>query len=156
MIVNRPLCSLFARYPRGTPVYVQHKKWGYRKQKVKSKVSEWLVSHRRSAYVIFFSTLPFQWHVRFLVTDGVSGGRFVPIVSPATLLLSSRGRVTLSLSRITPRAAPGYAAPEYQHQQQGTTTTTYTDTDIEKARVVHMCIFILNVRLQVLTRILFI
>ncbi|GLV43630.1 yurt [Carabus blaptoides fortunei] len=69
------------------------------------------------------------------LSDGVSGGRFVPVVTPATLLLSSRGRVTLSLSRITPRTAPGYVAPEYQPQQQESTTAIYTDTDIEKMLV---------------------
>lgn len=68
-----------------------------------------------------------------LSADGVSGGRFVPAVGPTALLLSSRGRVTLALSRptspaIPPPAAANYTAPEYHPQR----AHKYTDADVEK------------------------
>ncbi|KAF5300403.1 hypothetical protein FQA39_LY02202 [Lamprigera yunnana] len=63
--------------------------------------------------------------------NGASGGRCIPLVTPSTLLLSSRGRVKLCQNLTLPKCGPpthltNYLAPEYRPNKQ------CTDTENEK------------------------
>ncbi|CAG9823434.1 unnamed protein product [Phaedon cochleariae] len=65
------------------------------------------------------------------LADGASNNCCIPLVTPSTLMLSSRGRVKLCPSRVVPSGgtAPhlvGYLAPEYRRNRQ------FTDTEMEK------------------------
>lgn len=71
------------------------------------------------------------------VIDGASGGLCVPLVTPSTLLLLSRGRVKFHQSPVfvgcpLPTHYLGYLAPEYRPNKQ------CSDTETEK--VIYNCI----------------
>lgn len=67
------------------------------------------------------------------VTDGASGDSSIPLVTPSTLLLSSRGRVKLCQNNGfgcgPPAHLAGYLAPEYRTHRR------FTDTDVEKVKI---------------------
>lgn len=65
------------------------------------------------------------------LSDGVSGNSCIPLVTPSTLILSSRGRVRLYQNQNVLGSGPsshllGYLAPEFK------TNKIYTDTEMEK------------------------
>ncbi|KAK4881258.1 hypothetical protein RN001_004577 [Aquatica leii] len=62
-------------------------------------------------------------------SNGASGGSCIPLVTPSTLLLSSRGRVKLYQNPVLLRCGPpvhltNYLAPEYRPHKQCTDTET--------------------------------
>lgn len=74
--------------------------------------------------------MPFSAYF-YNVTDGASGDSCIPLVTPSTLLLSSRGRVKLCQNNGAfgcgpPAHLAGYLAPEYRHHRH------FSDTDVEK------------------------
>lgn len=73
-----------------------------------------------------------SYHVKLrCVADGASGNSCIPLVTPSTLMLSSRGRVKLCQSHNALGSGPpahlaGYLAPEYRLNKQS------SDTEMEK------------------------
>lgn len=62
-------------------------------------------------------------------SDGASGGLCIPLITPSTLLLSSRGRVKLYQNPVLLGCGPpphltGYLAPEYRPNKQCSDTET--------------------------------
>lgn len=94
-----------------------------------------LQHHKKNCYFINIVI------VTIFLSDGVSGSSCIPLVTPSTLILSSRGRVRLYQNQNVLGSGPsshllGYLAPEFK------TNKIYTDTEMEKVSFV--LIFILR------------